>query len=95
MDFRSLIMIMMSAVLVNNYVLRKFLGVCPFLGVSKDINSSVGMGVSVTFVMFMAAIVTWPIQVFLLEPNGLGFMQTVVFILVIATVVQVVEIVLK
>jgi len=95
MDFRSLIVIMMSAVLVNNYVLRKFLGVCPFLGVSKDIDSSVGMGLAVTFVMLIAALVTWPIQTFLLSPNGLGFMQTVVFILVIATVVQVVEIVLK
>ena len=95
MDFRALVVIMMSAVLVNNYVLRKFLGVCPFLGVSKDLKSSVGMGLSVMFVMLMASAVTWPIQVFLLEPNGLGFMQTVVFILVIATLVQLVEIVLK
>jgi len=95
MDFRGMIVILMSAVLVNNYVLRKFLGVCPFLGVSKDLKSSVGMGVAVMFVMLMAAAVTWPVQVFLLAGNGLGFMQTVVFILVIATLVQIVEIVLK
>ena len=90
-----MIIIMLSAVLVNNYVLRKFLGVCPFLGVSKDLNSSVGMGVAVTFVMVMAALVTWPINRFLLAANDMQFMQTVVFILVIATVVQIIEIVLK
>jgi len=95
MDFKALVVIMMSAVLVNNYVLRQFLGVCPFLGVSKDLKSSVGMGLAVMFVMLMAASVTWPIQIFLLDPNGLDFMQTVVFILVIATMVQLVEVVLK
>ena len=95
MDFRALIIILMSAVLVNNYVLRQFLGVCPFLGVSKDLKSSVGMGIAVMFVMLMAASVTWPIQIYLLNPNGLGFMQTVVFIVVIATLVQLVEVVLK
>ena len=95
MDWGALVVIMMSAVLVNNYVLRQFLGVCPFLGVSKDLKSSVGMGLAVLFVMVMAASATWPIQVFLLNTNGLEFMQTVVFILVIATLVQLVEIVLK
>jgi len=95
MDFKVLIVIMMSAALVNNYVLRQFLGVCPFLGVSKDLKSSVGMGSAVLFVMVMAAAVTWPIQMFLLDANGLDFMQTVVFILVIATLVQLVEVVLK
>ena len=95
MDFRALVVIMMSAVLVNNYVLRQFLGVCPFLGVSKDLKSSVGMGLAVMFVMLMAASVTWPIQVFLLDASGLDFMQTVVFILVIATMVQLVEVILK
>ena len=95
MDFKTLVVIMMSAVLVNNYVLRQFLGVCPFLGVSKDLKSSVGMGLAVMFVMVMAASVTWPIQVFLLNAGGLEFMQTVVFILVIATLVQLVEVVLK
>jgi len=95
MDFRALVIIMMSAVLVNNYVLRQFLGVCPFLGVSKDLKSSVGMGLAVMFVMLMAASVTWPIQRLLLDTSGLEFMQTVVFILVIATLVQLVEIILK
>jgi len=95
MDFRFLIVIMMSAAIVNNYVLSQFLGVCPFLGVSKDIKSSTGMGLAVMFVMLLAATVTWPIQMFILDANGLGFMQTVVFILVIATLVQLVEIVLK
>ena len=94
-DFRALVVIMMSAVLVNNYVLRQFLGVCPFLGVSKDLKSSVGMGLAVIFVMVMAASVTYPIQIYLLDNNGLEFMQTVVFILVIATLVQLVEVVLK
>ena len=95
LDFRALVVIMMSAALVNNFVLRQFLGVCPFLGVSKDLKSSVGMGLAVMFVMLMAASVTWPIQMFLLTSNGLDFMQTVVFILVIATLVQLVEVVLK
>ncbi|MDR2571852.1 MAG: RnfABCDGE type electron transport complex subunit A [Oscillospiraceae bacterium] len=95
MDFRALVVILMSAVLVNNYVLRQFLGVCPFLGVSKDLKSSVGMGLAVMFVMLLAASVTWPIQIFLLDVNGLNFMQTVVFILVIATLVQLVEVILK
>ena len=95
MDFRALVVIMMSAVLVNNYVLRQFLGVCPFLGVSKDLKSSAGMGVAVIFVMIMATTVTWPIQMFLLSASGLDFMQTVVFILVIATLVQLVEVVLR
>jgi electron transport complex protein RnfA len=94
-EFRYLVVIMMSAVLVNNYVLRQFLGVCPFLGVSKDLKSSAGMGFAVVFVMLMAASVTWPIQTYLLDANGLGFMQTVVFILVIATLVQLVEVILK
>ncbi|MDR2600668.1 MAG: RnfABCDGE type electron transport complex subunit A [Oscillospiraceae bacterium] len=94
-DFRALVVIMMSAALVNNYVLRQFLGVCPFLGVSKDLKSSVGMGFAVMFVMLLAASVTWPIQVFLLDTNDLRFMQTVVFILVIATLVQLVEVILK
>ena len=95
MDFKALVVILMSAALVNNYVLRKFLGVCPFLGVSKDLRNSIGMGLAVMFVMLIAAAATWPIQVFLLRPNGLEYIQTVVFILVIATLVQMVEIVLK
>jgi electron transport complex protein RnfA len=95
MDFRMLVVIMMSAAIVNNYVLSQFLGICPFLGVSKNIKNAVGMGVAVLFVMILATAVTWPIQVYLLEVNDLAFLQTVMFILVIAALVQFVEIVIK
>ena len=95
MDFKALVLILMGAVLVNNYVLRSFLGICPFLGVSKDLRNSVGMGIAVIFVMLLATAATWPIQMYLLDPNGLAFMQTVVFILVIATLVQLTETILK
>ena len=93
--FKSLIVILMSSVLVNNYVLSRFLGICPFLGVSKKVGQATGMGVSVIFVMLIATLVTWPIQHFVLDAMGLGYMQTIVFILVIAALVQFVEIVLK
>lgn len=93
--FKQLIIIILSSVLINNYVLRQFLGICPFLGVSKKLNQSVGMGVAVTFVMLMATAVTWPIQIFVLDSFGLGYMQTIVFILVIAALVQMVEMLLK
>ncbi|MGN0629032.1 MAG: electron transport complex protein RnfA [Oscillospiraceae bacterium] len=92
---KELIIILMSSVLVNNYVLSKFLGICPFLGVSKKTDQATGMGVAVIFVMLVATAATWPIQTFLLEPNGLGYLQTIVFILVIAALVQFVEIALK
>ena len=95
MDFKLLVVIMMSAVLVNNYVLRQFLGICPFLGVSKDLKNATGMSIAVIFVMLMATAATWPIQIYLLDRNGLGFLQTIVFILVIAALVQLVETVLK
>ncbi len=95
MTVKSLILVLMGGVLINNYVLQKFLGICPFLGVSKKSNQAVGMGVAVTFVMLVATAATWPIYYLLLEPFGLGYLQTVVFILVIATLVQFVEIVLK
>jgi len=95
MDFKILVSIIISTVLINNYVLRQFLGVCPFLGVSKELKSSIGMSVAIIFVMLLATAVTWPVQKFLLDPNGLGFLQTIVFILIIATLVQIVEIVLK
>ena len=87
--------IIMTSVLVNNYVLSRFLGICPFLGVSKKLNQATGMGVAVTFVMLLATSVTWPIQHFLLDRFNLGYLQTIVFILVIAALVQFVEIVLK
>ncbi len=89
------IVILLSAVFVNNYVLSRFLGICPFLGVSKKLDSATGMSLAVIFVMLMATAATWPIQHFLLVPNDLGYLQTIVFILVIAALVQLVEIVLK
>ncbi len=95
MDVKSLILILMAGVLVNNYVLQRFLGICPFLGVSKKFNQALGMGVAVTFVMLCATAVTWPIQMFILNEFELGYLQTIVFILVIAALVQFVEIVLK
>ena len=95
MDFKSLAIILLSSVLVNNYVLNRFLGICPFLGVSKKIDQAVGMGVSVTVVMLIATLVTWPIQHFVLDAFDLGYLQTIVFILVIASLVQILEILLK
>ena len=92
---KSLLVILMSSALVNNYVLSKFLGICPFLGVSKKTDQAVGMGLSVIFVMLLATLATWPIQTFLLDPLGLGYLQTIVFILVIAALVQLLEMVLK
>ena len=95
MNVQGLIAIMMSVALVNNYVLSQFLAICPFLGVSKQLKSSVGMGCAVIFVMILATAVTWPIQVYLLDRAGLGYLQTIMFILIIASLVQFVEIVLK
>ncbi len=92
---KELIAIVMAAVLVNNYVLAQFLGICPFLGVSKKLDQAAGMSVAVIFVMVLATAVTFPIQYFVLNPNGLGYLQTIVFILVIAALVQLVEIILK
>ena len=92
---KSLIVILLSSVLVNNYVLARFLGICPFLGVSKKLDQAAGMGVSVTAVMLLATLVTWPIQHFVLDPFGLGYLQTIVFILVIASLVQMLEVILK
>lgn len=92
---KDFIVIIMTSVLVNNYVLSRFLGICPFLGVSKKINQAFGMGVSVIFVMMLSTIVTWPIQKFVLEKYDLEYLQTIVFILVIAALVQMVEMILK
>ena len=92
---KTLLVILLSSVLVNNYVLNKFLGICPFLGVSKKVDQATGMGLAVIFVMLVSTAATWPIQTYLLDPNGLGYLQTIVFILVIASLVQFVEIVLK
>ena len=95
MEIKALIYILLTGIFVNNYVLQKFLGICPFLGVSKKFDQASGMGIAVTFVMLCATAVTWPIQKYILESNGLGYLQTIVFILVIAALVQFVEIVLK
>ncbi len=89
------ILIIMGGVLVNNYVLQQFLGICPFLGVSKKLNQASGMGVAVIFVMLASTLVTHPIYTYILEPYGLSYLQTIVFILVIASLVQLVEILLK
>lgn len=91
----SLTMIFISAILVNNIVLSQFLGICPFLGVSKKISTAAGMGLAVMFVMTIASIATYLVYYNLLVPNGLEFMNTVVFILVIASLVQMVEIIIK
>ncbi len=92
---KSLILILMGGVLVNNYVLNQFLGICPFLGVSKKVNQASGMGMAVIFVMLFATAATWPIYNFVLVPLKIEYFQTIVFILVIATLVQFVEIILK
>ncbi len=93
--FKTLIIILLSSVFVDNYVLNRFLGICPFLGVSKKINQATGMGVAVTIVMLIATAVTWPIQYLVLNKLGLGYLQNIVFILIIATLVQMLELFLK
>ena len=92
---RDIILIALGAILVDNFVLSRFLGICPFLGVSKKSSTAVGMGGAVIFVMTLSSAVTWTVYKYLLEPNELGYLQTIVFILVIAALVQFVEIVLK
>ena len=87
--------IIIGSIFVNNVVLAQFLGICPFLGVSSKVETSMGMGAAVTFVMALSGIVTWLIQNYILVPLGIEYMQTIVFILVIASLVQMVEIVLK
>ena len=89
------ISIFITAIFVNNIVLAQFLGICPFLGVSKKVSTAIGMGAAVTFVMTIATIVTYLLQKYLLDAAGLQFMQTIIFILVISALVQMVEIILK
>jgi electron transport complex protein RnfA len=91
----TLFFIFIGALLVNNFVLVRFLGICPFLGVSKQLETAVGMGMAVTFVMTLAGVVTWALQHYVLNAFGLAFLQTVLFILVIAALVQFVELFLK
>ena len=95
MSDTGLFAILIGGLLVNNFVLSQFLGICPFLGVSKKLNSAVGMSLAVIFVMLMATAATWPIYHFLLKPKDLAYLQTIVFILIIAALVQLVEIALK
>lgn len=90
----SIVSILLAGILTNNMVLSKFLGICPFLGVSKKVNTAFSMSIAVTLVMVIATVVTWPIYTYLLYPN-LTYLETVVFILVIAAIVQLIEIVLK
>lgn len=92
---KEILIIMLSTVFVDNFVLSKFMGICPFLGVSKKLSSSLGMGAAVIFVMVCATCVTYPVYSLILEPNGLEYLNTVAFILIIALFVQLVEIMLK
>lgn len=94
-SFKNLIPLLLSSVLVNNYVLSRFLGICPFLGVSKKLNQAAGMGISVTAVMLLASLATWPLHHLVLVPLRLEYLGTIVFILVIASLVQILEILLK
>jgi len=91
----ELLAILFGAIFINNFVLTRFLGICPFLGVSKKVETSIGMSAAVTFVMTLAAIITWLIQNYILDPFGLGYLQTVAFILVISSLVQLVETVMR
>lgn len=95
MDMKLLAVTFFGAILANNYVLQKFKGICPFLGVSKKLDQATGMGIAVTAVMLLATAVTWPIQHFVLNTLNMGYMQNIVFILVIAALVQALELLLK
>ncbi len=91
----ELLLILVSAIFVNNFVLARFLGICPFIGVSKKVETALGMGMAVTFVMTIATVVTWFIQYFVLVPFGIEYLQTIAFILVIASLVQLVEMIIQ
>ena len=95
MDFTNIFVILLSSILVNNFVMSRFLGCCPFLGVSKKINTALGMGAAVTFVMSLASVITYLVQYFVLEPLGVAYLQTIAFILVIAALGQLVEMVIQ
>ena len=95
MDLKFLVGVFLAAILTENYILNKFLGICPFLGVSKKLNTAVGMSCAVTAVMVIATAVTWPVYTYVLVPNDLSYLQTIVFILIIAALVQLIEIFLK
>lgn len=91
MDIGKLVSIIISSILINNFIFSRFLGICPFMGVSKKIESSIGMGMAVTFVMTLASGVTWIVNKFVLIPYNLEYLQTIAFILIIASLVQFVE----
>ncbi|WP_372713263.1 electron transport complex subunit RsxA [Ilyobacter sp.] len=91
MDLGNLFSIIVGAIFINNFIFAKFLGICPFMGVSKKVESSIGMGMAVAFVMTLASAVTWIVYKFLLVPYGLEYLQTIAFILIIASLVQFVE----
>ena len=91
----NLWLILLGSILVNNFVMSKFLGCCPFLGVSKKVSTATGMGIAVTFVMGVASLVTYFVQYYILEPLGIEYLQTIAFILVIAVLVQLVEMVIN
>ena len=95
MSITGLLSIFLAAILTNNYILSKFLGICPFLGVSKKLDTAVSMSAAVIVVMVVATAVTWPIQTLLFDPLGLGYLQTIVFILIIAALVQFIETFMK
>ena len=95
MSITGLLSIFLAAILTNNYILSKFLGICPFLGVSKKLDTAVSMSAAVIVVMVVATAVTWPIQTLLLDPLGRGYLQTIVFILIIAALVQFIETFMK
>lgn len=95
METISIFALIIGAIFVNNVVLSQFLGICPFLGVSKDVKSSLGMGAAVLFVMLLATLVTWPLYYYVLVPLKLQYLQTIAYILIIAALVQMVEIILK
>ncbi|HBG54687.1 MAG TPA: electron transport complex protein RnfA [Ruminococcaceae bacterium] len=91
---KELVAIFLAAILTENYILNRFLGICPFLGVSKNLKTATGMSVAVTVVMVIATAATWPIYTYVLTPLGLTYLETIVFILIIAALVQLIEIVL-
>lgn len=91
MDLGKLIGIIIGSILINNYIFARFLGICPFMGVSKKVESSMGMGMAVTFVMTLASAVTWVVYYYILVPFNLQYLQTIAFILIVASLVQFVE----
>jgi electron transport complex protein RnfA len=93
--FTRILLILVSTILVNNFVLYKILGICPFIGVSKRVETALGMGLAVTFVMGLASVISWLVQYYILDPLSIGYLQTIAFILVIAALVQLVEMMLQ